>query len=205
MSSNLPARRQPPAHASAELPLQRIRWLRPSFRVLARNWWAVVVWLGVIRLESTNMASSANTSGLLHAVLSFFLPHISGQRVEQLNEVLRKTGHFVGYGILGILVFFALRNTNRDRLAPWLLRRWGSLWHDLWRMEWVWLSMGMAVITAALDEIHQSFIPSRTGRWQDVVLDACGAAGLQIGVYFFSLWALNRRRQPAKQAELSSS
>ena len=57
-------------------------------------------------------------------------------------------------------------------------------------MEWVLLGMGVTVITASLDEIHQSFMASRTGRWQDVVLDACGAAVLQIFIYFFSLRAL---------------
>ena len=72
-------------------------------------------------------------------------------------------------------------------LSPLLLRRWGTCLHDLWRMEWVLLGVGVTVITASLDEIHQSFIPSRTGRWQDVVLDTCGAAVLQIIIYFFSL------------------
>jgi VanZ family protein len=178
-----------------------MRWLRPSFRILAKNWWYVVVWLGVIRLESTNAASSDNTLGLIHTILAFL--HITGW-AWQVNYVFRKTGHFMGYGILAVLVFFALRNTNRDRLALVLPRRWGTCLHDLWRMEWVWLGMGVAVITAALDEIHQSFLPSRSGRWQDVVLDTCGAVVLQVFVYFFSLWMLNRKRQLA-QPEASSA
>ncbi len=181
--------------------MEHIRYLKPSSHILTRNWWPVVVWLGIIRLESTDVASSANTSGLLYAVLSFLLPRINPQDVEQINEVLRKTGHFLGYGILGALVFFALRNTNRDRNAPLLLRRWGVYLHDLWRMEWVLLGMGVTVITASLDEIHQSFMASRTGRWQDVVLDACGAAVLQIFIYFFSLRTLNRRRDRVGQPE----
>ena len=125
--------------------------------------------------------------------------------MEQINEVLRKTGHFLGYGILGALVFFALRNTNRDRITPLLLRRWGMYLHDFWRMEWAMLGMGVTVITASLDEIHQSFMPSRTGRWQDVVLDTCGAAVLQIIIYFFSLSELNRRREHLGQPEFSST
>jgi VanZ family protein len=182
-----------------------IRWLKPSFRNLAKNWWPSLVWLGVIRLESTDTASSTNTLGWLHTVLVFLFPHISGGLVWQLNNVLRKTGHFMGYGILGALVFFALKYTNRDRLSRLLLRRWGTCWHDLWRMEWVWLGLGVAVITASLDEIHQAFIPSRSGRWQDVALDTCGAVVLQILIYFFSLRALNRRRRRVGQPEFSSS
>jgi len=138
-------------------------------------------------------------------VLSFLIPHINAQYVELINEVLRKTGHFLGYGILGALVFFALRNTSRDRNIPLLLRRWGSYLHDFWRMEWVMLGIGVTVITASLDEIHQSFMPSRSGRWQDVALDTCGAVVLQIIIYFFSLRALNRRRERVAQPEFSST
>ena len=179
--------------------------LKPSFRTLARNWWPSVVWLGVLRLESTEAASSTNTLGCLHAVLVFFFPHINGGWVWELNYLLRKTGHFMGYGILGALVFYALRNTNRDRFASLLLRRWGIYLHDVWRSEWVMIGMLVAVTTASLDEIHQTFLPSRTGRWQDVVLDACGAAFLQIIIYLFSLRALSRRRERAPQPEFSST
>ena len=118
MSSNVSADHQHLSDTGAELPVEHIRYLKPSSHILIRNWWPVVVWLGIIRLESTDIASSSNTSGLLYAVLSFLVPHINPQFVEQINEVLRKTGHFLGYGILGALVFFALRNTNRDRIPP---------------------------------------------------------------------------------------
>jgi VanZ family protein len=187
--------------------VERIPLLKPSFRNLAKNWWPSLVWLGVIRLESTDAASSTNTFGLLWTVLSFLIPHLNGHVVNELNEVLRKTGHFMGYGILAVLVFFALRNTNRDRVVALLRRRWGTCLHDLWRVEWALLGMGVAIITASFDEIHQSFIPSRSGRWQDVVLDTVGAVVLQIVVYFFSLAALNRRRKrsPIAQPEFSST
>jgi VanZ family protein len=167
---------------------------KPSFKIFARNWWPVLVWLGIIRLESTDLASADNTAGLLNAVLSYAAPHIQPLTVQSLNEVLRKTGHFFGYGILGVLVFYALRNTNRDWLTPLLSRRWGLYLHELWRMEWALLGMMVTLMTASFDEIHQSFIPSRTGRWQDVVLDLCGAATLQIIVYAISLRALDRKR-----------
>ena len=160
--------------------------------MLARNWWYVVVWLGVIRLESTEAASSDNTLGLIHSILAFL--HITGW-AWQVNFVLRKTGHFMGYGILAVLVFIALRNTNRDRLLSLLPRKWGTIWHDVWRLQWVLLGLGVCVITAALDEMHQSFIPSRTGRWQDVVIDTSGGIVLQVLLCFYSMWMLNRRRK----------
>jgi VanZ family protein len=205
VSSNVLPRDQHPTRIGAEVPLEHIRLLQPSFHNYTRNWWPSLVWLGIIRLESTDTASFDNTLGWLHTVLVFLFPHIGGGLVWQLNEVLRKTGHFMGYGVLSVLVFFALRYTNRDQLSPLLQRRWGTCLHDLWRMEWVLLGVSVTVITAALDEIHQTFIPSRTGRWQDVVLDTCGAAVLQVMVYFFSRWALNRRSERLAQPQFSSS
>lgn len=132
------------------------------------------------------MASAKNTGGLLYGVLSFIFPHINLATVDLLNEILRKTGHFLGYGILSVLVFFALRNTNRDRLRRLLNRAWGTYLRDLWRLEWSFLGVMSALGMATYDEIHQTFIPSRTGRWQDVVIDTSGAIVMQCVVYLLA-------------------
>ena len=179
--------------------------LKSSHRSLVRNWWMVLVWLGLIRLESTDMASAHNTSTVLYAVIRIIAPHVDPSLVAQLDAVLRKTGHFLGYGILSALVFLALRNTNRDRLYAVLRRPWGIYLRDLWRPEWVLIGMLVTVITASYDEIHQTFIPSRSGRWQDVVLDTCGAAVVQLMIYLLSSRALKLHRVVALQPELTST
>jgi len=47
----------------------------------------------------------------------------------------------------------------------------------------------LTVVTASMDEIHQTFLPYRTGRWQDVVLDTSGAFALQLIIYLAcQLW-----------------
>ena len=143
---------------------------------------------------------------MLYTVIAAIVPQVQESFVSQLDEVLRKTGHFAGYGILSGLVFLALRNTNYDRLRAILSRPWGIYWRDFWRWEWVLLGMMVTVVTAAADEIHQTFIPSRTGRWQDVVLDSCGAMVLQVADYFLSRRAFKRRREKvAEDTELASS
>jgi VanZ family protein len=43
---------------------------------------------------------------------------------------------------------------------------------------------------AAVDEIHQSFDPARTSRWQDVVLDTTRAVVLQL--ILFPAWNFGR-------------
>jgi VanZ family protein len=179
--------------------------LAPARRSLLRNWWPVVFWLGVIRAESTDTASSANTGALLYKVLSTIAPHVEPSFVEQLNAVLRKTGHFLGYALLSWLVLLALRNTNRDRLRDVLRRPWGIYLRDYWRLEWALLAILLTIVTAAFDEIHQTFLPSRTGRWQDVVLDSCGAVVMQVLLYLWSTRMLRRCRVAEPKVQLSST
>lgn len=164
-----------------------------------------MLWLGALFAESTDMASAHNTDGLLYSVISFVDPQVSHAFVDVLNEVLRKTGHFLGYGLLSVLVFFALRNTNRDRIRRIINRPWGTYLRDLWRLEWSFLGVMAAIGMATYDEIHQSFIPSRTGRWQDVIIDTGGAIAMQLVVYLFASRALKHRGPATAQPELTST
>lgn len=189
-----------PAPAQAERSI-----LKHPPAALARNWWPALLWVGVLFTESTDMASAHNTDGLLYSVISFVDPHVTHAFVDLLNEVLRKTGHFLGYGLLSVLVFFALRNTNRDRIRRLVARSWGTCLRDLWRLEWSFIGVMSAIGMATYDEIHQSFIPSRTGRWQDVILDACGAIAMQFVVYLLASRALKHRGPATPQPELSST
>ena len=179
--------------------------LKHTRQSLLRNWWPVVFWLGVIFTESTDMASAKNTDGLLYTVMSFVAPRMEHASIDVLNEVLRKTGHFLGYAILSVLVFIALKNTNRDRLRRLVSRPWGIYLRDLWRLEWSFVAVMTTIGMATYDEIHQSFIPSRTGRWQDVILDTCGAVVMQIVVYLLATRAINKRTTATPRTELSST
>ncbi len=179
--------------------------LTHSSRSLLRNWWPAVFWVGVIFTESTDMASAKNTGGLLYSVISFVAPHVDQGFVDVLNEVLRKTGHFLGYGILSVLVFLALKNTNRDRLRNLVRRPWGIYLHDLWRLEWGFIGVMAAIGMATYDEIHQTFIPSRTGRWQDVIIDTSGAIAMQVVVYLLATRKLKQGGNATPQQELSAT
>jgi VanZ family protein len=175
--------------------------LRHPTGSLVRNWWPVVLWMGVIVTESTDMASANNTGGLLYNVISVIAPHVDHAFVDLLNEVLRKTGHFLGYGILSVLVFFALKNTNRDRVRRLIQRPWGMCLRDIWRPEWSFIGVMATLGMATYDEIHQTFIPSRTGRWQDVVLDTCGAIAMQVVVYLLATRKLKQSGQVNVQTQ----
>ncbi len=177
--------------------------LKPSFKILIRNWWPVAVWLVIIRMESTDYASAGNTFSLLYKVWKTIFGRADAQLIFAIDTGLRKSGHFFGYAILSALVFLALKRTNRDRLHPVLQRSWGIFFRDLWRLEWGAIAVLFTVITASFDEIHQTSLASRTGRWQDVVIDTCGAIVMQLVVYALSAHAMTKRRQSVDEPELS--
>jgi VanZ family protein len=146
--------------------------LRPSQTQLWKAWTPALIWLGIIVLESTNLGSSENTSRFLYPLLHY-LTGVDLVHFMTWNHHLRKAGHIVGYFILSLLLFRAWRAT---------LSFAGS---SLWSIQWARISFFMTALVASLDEWHQTFLPSRTGRWQDVVLDSSAALAAQVVI-----WAL---------------
>jgi VanZ family protein len=149
---------------------------------LLKAWIAAILWLIVIAIESTAYLSAHNTSRILFPILHFIFG-MDWVRFEFWHFYIRKGGHVVGYGILSFLLFRAWRATlpSLDR-AGWMLR-WSAI-----------AVLGTAIV-ASLDEWHQSFIPSRTGRWQDVVLDTCAGIAAQILIF---LWWSGRGKSTLK-------
>jgi VanZ family protein len=143
---------------------------RPRFRrnrdvkrdlPLLRAWVPVVVWSAIIVLESM-FGSAANTGGLLEKLAGWSFGQVDPARFDAFHHILRKAGHFIGYGVLGYLCFRAFLQTLR-RMPP---------------MTGAALAILCASFAAALDELHQSFTPGREGQFQDVALDASGAVAL---------------------------
>jgi VanZ family protein len=129
---------------------------------LLRAWWPGAVWVGIIAFESTDLFSSQNTGSMLYKLLTRLFGQIDLQEFLIFHHYLRKTGHVIGYGMLALLLLRGWRATFGQGPAM------------LWRTALLsWLG---TVFVAAMDEWHQSFIPSRTGTWRDAVLDS--AAGL---------------------------
>jgi VanZ family protein len=144
-----------------------------------KAWIAAILWLIVIAIESTALLSSTNTSRILYPLLHALFG-MGWERFEYWHFYIRKGGHVVGYAILSILLFRAWRAslpaTNDVKWTP----RWANI-----------AILGTALV-ASLDEWHQSFIPSRTGRWQDVVLDTC--AGIAAQILIFLWWKSARKK-----------
>jgi VanZ family protein len=138
-----------------------------------KAWIAAILWLILIAIESSALLSAHNTSRILYPLLHYVLG-LNWDRFEIWHFYIRKGGHVAGYGILSILLFRAWRATFPAVSSVSWAPRWGSA-----------AILGTALV-ASLDEWHQSFLPSRTGRWQDVVLDT--SAGVAAQLLIFLLW-----------------
>ena len=131
-------------------------------------WLPALLWMAMIAWGSSERFSSVHTYWWLRALWQWF--HWPVGMLGTLNVVLRKTGHFCVYGMLSVFLFFAWRETLRNRFAPRLM----------WSPRIMLLALTGAVLVASGDEFHQTFLPGRTGVVHDVFLDALGAAFAQM-------------------------
>jgi VanZ family protein len=142
---------------------------------LLKAWIAAILWLIVIAIESSALLSSHNTSRILYPVLHFLFG-MDWLRFQYWHFYIRKGGHVVGYAILSILLFRAWRAT-----LP-------AVNDAKWAFRWANIAVLGTAFVASLDEWHQSFLPSRTGRVQDVILDTCAGLGAQILILLWVRW-----------------
>ncbi len=125
----------------------------------------------------SSFGSAANTGGFLEKLAFWLFGQVDPARFDLFHHILRKGGHFLGYGVLGYLCFRAFSRTLKST-PP---------------MTNAALAILCATFVAALDELHQSFLPDRTGQFQDVALDAFGAVAL---VCLATIFVGRRRLKP---------
>ncbi len=134
------------------------------------DWLPAALSVVMIALESTATMSAENTSHWLYPLWLRLFGPISAAHWNEVHHLIRKTGHFVGYGLVSIAFFYSWRR-SLQRLA---IRHW-----TLWRRASV-LAVLCTLAIAVLDECHQSFLPSRTGSPVDVCIDLGGAIAAQL-------------------------
>jgi VanZ family protein len=108
-----------------------------------------------------------------------------GVHWKLIHHFIRKTGHFVGYGIFSLACFRGF---------------WIALQGVVSRLQRQTHAHGLAILAtflaAGADEYHQCFLPNRSGQFSDVLLDTCGAVALCF-VLFVAMQAVEwRRRAP---------
>ena len=127
-------------------------------------WMAVIFWMSSMPGE----VSGAQSSMLVRLLVRFLSAVLGHGMTEQLplaaiELALRKAAHMAEYAVLGLLTAGAFIGRRTSILAgilvPWCI----------------------ASVYAVTDEIHQLFVPGRSGQVSDVLLDSAGVlAGLLV-------------------------
>lgn len=137
------------------------------------SWTAVIVWMALIFYLSHQPAEesrelSAGVKGIFITFIDIIAPNID-LNFSTLHHVIRKNAHFFIYLILGFLVINSLRSSNVIGYRS------------------VVLALLICIFYAIADEIHQLFIPGRSGEVRDVLIDTAGAS---VGIIVYLLFRM---------------
>jgi VanZ family protein len=157
-----------------------------------KNWLPAAIWASLILLASSDWFSAAHTRSILESFFHWLFPSWSPYSVYKAHLVVRKCAHFFEYAVLAILVMRGFISgakapseaavngagepAPRPNLDPSTSARLRSP------------SLGMTIVSvillcamvATIDEVHQHFVPSRTGSPYDVLLDTAGSAAAML-------------------------
>lgn len=134
-------------------------------------------WLAVIFTLSTGAGAATHTNSGLDRFLAQFFPafyhRLTWPQLDALHYYLRKAAHVTEYAVLGILAVRAFLPDATDVFRKTFL------------FAWIFCTL-----YAATDEMHQIFVPGRTPKVTDVLLDSVGSA---LGVALMAVFLLRRR------------
>ncbi len=119
-----------------------------------------MVWAACISWFSTDAFSARSTHNYIDPVLRLLLgADVSRETLRFAHAIIRKTAHVTEYGVLAILLCRALASPGAPLRPATVLR-----------------TLLYCALYASLDELHQTFVRSRTGSPADVAIDVAGAA-----------------------------
>ena len=127
------------------------------------GWVLLIIWFSAQpAIESKGM--SGMVVQVLVDMLTTLLPGTLSAKeqhllLQNLHGLVRKVAHGFNYFVLGCLAYQAFSSHSRSRKKAWLVAA----------------AMFFCVAFAVLDELHQVYVPGRSGELRDVVIDSGGA------------------------------
>lgn len=115
---------------------------------------------------STHYFSGEQTSRIIVPFFHWLFPSASPQTLQLIHHLIRKGAHMMEFGAFSISIFYGVRAGRGG-----------------WTLRWSAATLVIALCYAALDEWHQSFVPGRQARVDDVLLDLTGALLAQLLIY----------------------
>lgn len=158
--------------------MKKLSWVSILFIILTIGWMCFIFMMSS-RDADTSTEDSYKVGMLVGRI---FVPGFSEKgEAEQLefaalvDHPIRKIAHGTEYAMLAILTFAAIGDFIKSKI------RVGIAW-------------GWATLYAVTDEIHQLFVPGRSGQFTDVCIDSAGA---WVGVLFCVLVMFIHARRKA--------
>ena len=140
----------------------------------------IVCMSGIFMFSSQTGEQSNNISGTLTEKIAE--SDLSGDRIgesyeerDRFNTALRKYAHFMMFFVLGLLA------------AAFAQLAFAKLYTRLG------YPLGVSLVWALVDEVHQMYVPGRTGQPMDVLIDFIGAL-LATAVVAAIAWAVRRKK-----------
>ena len=134
-----------------------------------RAWWPAALWAVLIFSTSTDTFSAEHTALVFERIFYWLMPSLTPAGFEILHHIIRKSAHFTEYFIFYLLLYRGIRGGREG-------------WHWSWAFTAGLIACGYAV----LDEIHQSFVASRTASGWDALLDSTGALAALLVLFLVS-------------------
>lgn len=139
------------------------------YTILCILWMLVIFWFSAQAADDSQELSDVFVR-LLDALFS--LDIMKNDIIRDMTSFLvRKAAHMSEYAVLAILLGLTIREYKKE---PWLL-----------------FALAATAVYAATDEVHQLFVPGRSGQLQDVLIDTAGGA-LGLGLLALVLYLKNR-------------
>ena len=153
----------------------------PNLRAFIKYWLPVLFWMALIFSASADSHSYEHSSRFVEPFLHWLFPQMSQANVDEIHHLIRKCCHLTEYAILALLLWRAL-HVSKNKLPAWSWPKVGG-------------TLLLVFLYASSDEFHQSFVPTRTPLFSDVLIDTTGGA---IGLLV--LWFIQHfRKRPQKK------
>ena len=135
-------------------------------------WMAVIFYLsGQVAADSKNL-STGITQWIMNIVDEVVWFSID---IESFHHIIRKNAHFIAYLLLGVALIHAMKRSG------------------VYGFRGYAIALFICIVYAISDEIHQLFVPGRSGELRDVFIDSTGAI---IGIsVFLGLGKMVKRKE----------
>ena len=139
---------------------QNIKIKSAVFCLLTLLWMTVIFMFSAKNADDSTEQSSFVTNILMNIFSNVYRNSDLSDKmqiIESMSFAIRKTAHFSIYSVLGLLSF----------LSVYYLTKFSN--------KTPFISLLICFIYACSDEMHQLFVPGRSGQLRDVFIDFSGA------------------------------